>query len=339
MDPVRELQNQKIVFRLTALWALNESGLGGFMHAMNLPFTGLIVGSIAVALITFIVYFSEGDKSTLFNALVIVLLIKLLLSPHSSVTAYFAVSFQAICAFIFYRLLGLHLISIIMVCVVTFVESASQKLITLTIIGGMSFWNAIDVFIENIARQFFQYSLSNASLWLVGSYYAIYVGFALLSAFFIYSLLEEFRVLNFNDRPARPLPVKPLEPRGHEGKRKSPWIKYVMYLGIIAFVVATFLVFGNERYKDNFVVYYFLRTFAVVLFWYYILMPYAMVIVKKYLNKKLPAYQNEVDEILNILPELKQIIFHAWEESASRKGLRRLKHFFTLALIEILTYK
>ncbi|MGB3083465.1 MAG: hypothetical protein WBB21_02015, partial [Saprospiraceae bacterium] len=82
-------QNQTIIFRLTALWALNESGLGGFLHALNFPFSGLIIGSIAVALISFIIYFSGTDKKTLFNALIIVLIIKLLMSPHSSVTAYF----------------------------------------------------------------------------------------------------------------------------------------------------------------------------------------------------------------------------------------------------------
>ena len=35
--------------RLTALWALNECGLGGILHAVKSPFTGLVLGSIAMS--------------------------------------------------------------------------------------------------------------------------------------------------------------------------------------------------------------------------------------------------------------------------------------------------
>ncbi len=46
------------IHKLTALWALNESGLGGFLHVFNTPFTGLIVGGISILLISLIAYYA-----------------------------------------------------------------------------------------------------------------------------------------------------------------------------------------------------------------------------------------------------------------------------------------
>lgn len=339
MDQLSKSQNQTIIFRLTALWALNESGLGGFLHALNFPFTGVIVGGIAIALISFILYFSNVDKTILVNALIVVLIIKLLMSPHSSPTAYFAVSFQAICAYCIYRIMGIHLLSISLVCILSFMESAAQHLLTLTIIGGLTFWNAIDLFVENISKQLFQLEFDNAAAWLIGIYFSVYTFFAILSAFFIHSLLEQFKVLNFQSRINASL--KDYH-NVMELKAKTPkpqWMRILLYSSIVVFVVLTFIFFNKSEFKDNFLIYYFLRTISIVLFWYFIVMPYSMKLVKKYLNKKLPVFQNEVDEIIHLFPKLRLIIYYSWNESSAYNGLRRIKHFFTLALIEIITYK
>ncbi len=261
------------------------------------------------------------------------------MSPHSSVTAYFAVSFQAVCAYFIYRLMGVHLISILLVCILSFLESASQHLLTLTIIGGMTFWNAIDIFVENISKQLFKFEFNHAAAWLIGFYYSMYIFFSVLTAFFIHSLLEQFKVLNFQARINSSLKeyhnVMELEAK----KPRPRWFRFLLYVCIVLFVIFTFFIFNKSEFKDNFLIYYFLRTISVVLFWYYILMPYAMVLVKKYLNKKLPAFQNEVDEIIHLFPKLKVIIYYSWNESAAFRGFRRIKHFFTLTLIEIITYK
>jgi hypothetical protein len=50
--------NKSIIDKLTALWALNESGLGGFLHVFNSPFSGLIVGGVSILLISLIAYYA-----------------------------------------------------------------------------------------------------------------------------------------------------------------------------------------------------------------------------------------------------------------------------------------
>ena len=82
------LDRARAVERLTALWALNEAGLGGLIHAMRVPFTGIVVGSTAVVLIALIAFFAERKAQAILKATVIVLLIKAAASPHTPLPAY-----------------------------------------------------------------------------------------------------------------------------------------------------------------------------------------------------------------------------------------------------------
>ncbi|HEY7751043.1 MAG TPA: hypothetical protein VH917_02035, partial [Ignavibacteriaceae bacterium] len=53
-----KVESGPAVLRITALWALSESLLGGFLHATQVPFRGLIIASTAVLFISLIFYFS-----------------------------------------------------------------------------------------------------------------------------------------------------------------------------------------------------------------------------------------------------------------------------------------
>ena len=88
--------NHSAVNRLTALWALNESGLGGVLHAAKFPFTGIFVGGFAVILISLIARYSNYSFKAILKATAMVLMIKAAVSPHSPFPAYLAVSFQGL---------------------------------------------------------------------------------------------------------------------------------------------------------------------------------------------------------------------------------------------------
>src|SRR5258706_10118764 len=122
--------------RLTALWALNECGLGGFLHALESPFTGLFVGSLAMICIAFICSLADNKWQTMMTSLVIVLVIKALVSPHSPPSAYIAVVFQGVSGAIIYRYIpGLFFSSVFFVSM-GLIESAIQHILTLTILYG-----------------------------------------------------------------------------------------------------------------------------------------------------------------------------------------------------------
>ena len=88
-----EIDSKLAVERLTVLWALTESGLGGMMHAFRLPFTGLLVGGVAIILIIMLAHYSNNNVQQILKALIIVLIVKISVSPHSPLGAYLAVSF------------------------------------------------------------------------------------------------------------------------------------------------------------------------------------------------------------------------------------------------------
>ena len=175
------------LWRIMALWAFVESGLGGFLHAIRMPLTGFVVGGIAIILIRLIYHHSDHFRTDLFKILSFVLLIKFLVSPHSPPTAYLAVAFQAVSAWIFYSLFSSEKLAAGTHALIAMLETAMQKLITLTIIFGIGFWTALDEFGEFAGRQI-GLDFQNFGLGLLILYLGIYL-FAASIVLFIGQLL------------------------------------------------------------------------------------------------------------------------------------------------------
>jgi len=85
--------DQVAVWKLTALWAFSEAALGGILHAFKVPMRGIFIGGSAAILISLIAYFSDR-KGTVLKSTLLVILIKGIVSPHTPLTAYFAVFLQ-----------------------------------------------------------------------------------------------------------------------------------------------------------------------------------------------------------------------------------------------------
>ncbi|MCB0574936.1 MAG: hypothetical protein KDC61_10270, partial [Saprospiraceae bacterium] len=88
---MQEHNESDVILRLTALWAFSESALGGVMHALKIPFTGLLVGGFAVLSIGMIAHVSHRRAGAVLRATMLVVLVKAVVSPHSPPTAYLAV--------------------------------------------------------------------------------------------------------------------------------------------------------------------------------------------------------------------------------------------------------
>ena len=160
-------QRKNAIQRLTALWAFTESGLGGIMHALQIPFTGLLVGGMAVIMISIIAKIAEHNFKQLLKSAIIVLIIKAMISPHTPFTAYVAVSFQALLGFALFSLLSVNFISIFLLSTIAMLESAIQKILILTLFFGESLWKAMDGMIAWLSNQFGSI-VSNGSYWIIG---------------------------------------------------------------------------------------------------------------------------------------------------------------------------
>ena len=87
------MMNKQVYYRLIALWVLCEAFLGGIIHGLKIPVSGLVVGSGAIICICLIAFYVRV-KGAIIKATIIVAIFKMMLSPQSPPAAYFAVLFQ-----------------------------------------------------------------------------------------------------------------------------------------------------------------------------------------------------------------------------------------------------
>ncbi len=154
---------------LIVLWALAESGIGGLLHALHLPFTGIFVGGFALISISLIAWYNDDPKAIL-KALSIVLAVKLLASPHSPWQAYVAVAFQGFMGYLLYLQKSHFKAKTITFAIICLLESAFQKWMIAVLIFGTDFFIAIDKSAINVADSLgFQLSTSLV-LWVFVSY-------------------------------------------------------------------------------------------------------------------------------------------------------------------------
>ncbi len=126
------------------VWAFAESAIGGIMHALKIPFTGLIVGSVSVMCIAMIAHFYPDKPQKIIQALGVVLLIKLTLSPYSPWQAYVAVFFQGYLGYFLYRSHSHFQLKTLVFAMLSLIESALQKVILSILIFGNSLISAVD---------------------------------------------------------------------------------------------------------------------------------------------------------------------------------------------------
>ncbi|HMP31298.1 MAG TPA: hypothetical protein PKD85_16960, partial [Saprospiraceae bacterium] len=150
---MEEYDKSKNVKSLIALWAFSESGLGGLLHALKLPLTGITVGSIAVLCIALISWYSNFNKRTLLAALSVVLLVKVTVSPHSPWAAYVAVTFQGFMGILLLNYKESFKISVLIFAILCLFESAVQRILILFLVYGNQFILSVDQAATQLAKQ------------------------------------------------------------------------------------------------------------------------------------------------------------------------------------------
>ncbi len=319
-------RNSKIISRLTALWALSEAGLGGVLHALQSPFTGLFVGGFAIVLVSLIAYFAEDKRKTIFRSLLVVLIIKLAVSPHSPPTSYMAVSFQALMASLIYSKLSLGKWSAMLLGVITLIESAIQKLLVLTLIYGKSLWEAIDSFSDYVVEYMGFLGNIFSSTALISIYLWLYALLGIIVGYIIYDIVRYLEVNQGNVK----YQIQAIEFDNEVGvakKKRGRWRQWVIF-GIFFALIAAYYFFvkeGDAVWKNW--LYIFLRSTGILLLWYYVVGPLFKKYFAQFLEKKKHKVQDEVDETLTLLPYLRKVTKLAWKENKEERGLNKLRNF------------
>lgn len=334
---MKTFKDQKyIIERLTALWALNESGLGGFMHALNLSFTGILVGGISIISISLIAYFSTSIFKDVIKALTIVLLIKLAVSPHSPLTAYVAVMFQALSGIVLFSLFSFNKITYIVLGMITFIESATQKILVLTLIYGLSFWEAINIYGKWVTDALSFITHVTASKLVIGTFILVYASLGMLFGFFIHRIIGRINQIESIEK----YQLRVEKYQGTHSKKKSKQFRRLLFwLVTIALIIISFTQLQDDLFGWRKAFYIIIRSMTVLVIWIFIVSPLLMRLLKFILKKKKSSYQADVDSALALFPYLKTIVVFSWKASKNARGIGRIIEFLTNCLLYSMFFK
>lgn len=273
---------QSTWFQLTALWAFVEVTLGGLLHAIRLPLTGLIVGGSAVALLCVMALKSQNIWSDIIRATGVVLVVKAGASPHSPIPAYLAVSFQGFAAALVFSLVRNYKVASILFSIIAMMESSMQKLLTLLIMYGKSLKDALDIFIGTVAKELGVNSLSASSgfsgtAWLAIVYVSIYV---------IWGAILGWRMSGFPNRLNSLLEIiryKQKEYREPNSMYRSSLTsnKYTFWFVYLIGLVSMVLILGLVEDSKYNVTYVVIRSLSATLMLFLIINPLFNYFVKR----------------------------------------------------------
>ena len=328
--------NKSIIDKLTALWALNESGLGGFLHVFNSPFTGLIVGGLSILLISLIAFYAENKWQTLLKALVIVLIIKMAVSPYSPFGAYVAVSFQAVLGALLFSNFSWKGLTIMVLGMVTFLESALQKLLILTIVYGTNLWEAIDIYGGWVQKKLNFISETSTTSFIVATYLLVYGICGILAGMFIKNTIK---IISNKTKTDFYLNLEKSE-TDIKNKKVSFKTKIIwVWLITVAVIVLAFSIFGGPLFGWQKAIYIVLRSFLILMLWYLIIGPFLLKVIQKYLHKKESKYQEDITNAMDLFPYFRQIILFTWNETRPLKGYVRFQYFIANSISNCIHFK
>ena len=308
------------------------------MHALQIPFTGLLVGGMAVIMVCLIAEFSEHNYKVILKSLTIVLIVKAMAGPFTPVTAYIAVSFQALLGFALFSMLRVNFISIILLSTIAMLESALQKLLVLIIFFGESLWKAMDKMIAFASGQL-GYIVSNGSYWIVGIYLAIYLGGGFFIAWLAWRTIKTFDTTNpyFILKESSAVNAD-LITGNDQGKKNS--YKKIRVLLLVMIVLSVMLFFFATDKKQGWVevIKTITWTLSAMLLWFVLIGPLFTKGIQKILKKKEIRYSDEVSKTLSFLPVLNKLTNLAWQQSKLHRGFKRWHFFFNALIYAALTW-
>ena len=282
------------VLRITALWAFSESTFGGILHALKIPMRGIFLNAAAVLFISLIAYFSKNSKEILKSTL-IVILIKASVSPHSPLTAYFAVAVQGLVGYIVFISKNYFRISALLLGVITLSFSGIQKIIVLTLLFGNTLWKSINMFIKQISKEIFGIEINSDlhfGFLLIGLYIIIHVTAGIFIGFYAGTLpkkINSYKIQipeNLLSEITNEIPQK--------DRKKKNWLLRPTGI-IIIFISLTVLIFSyispstsEVSYSD--IIIMLIRSITIMIIWFTLIGPLIRKLLQKYLSRKKSFY-------------------------------------------------
>ncbi len=306
-----------VFYRITALWVISETFLGGFLHALRIPMTGLLLAGMSVLCMTMLFHHLQQARLIL-KALVLVLIFKMLLSPHAPLGAFFSVGLQGVLGFLLFSLFKNNPIAAFTLGLLAYWQSAFQKLISLSLLFGMEFWQALDDFLSYVSQQFG---------WAITSQIAIitYLGIYTVGGIVVGILAIRLPQLIKDQKTPKHKFFE--EELAREKKDKQKPLRIGMIIGLLIITGLLYI----QGY-DSMV----LRALTILLVWFGLIVPLLKKKLFHYLSKQQSQLAREIAQVMDLLPEFRAIIKHAWKLSLDKPVLLRIIYFIKFTFIYVI---
>jgi hypothetical protein len=337
---IKQVNSELIIKRLTGLWAFSEAAIGGILHAFRFPFKGIFIAGAAVIFISLIGYYSK-NRGTILKSTFIVLVVKIIVSPHASVTAFGAVLFQGLLGELIFTPNKFKRYLPIIFGMLVLTISAIQKFIILTLIFGNRFWTSIDELAKSIYLKFLS-STAEAdvpSMSLIITYTFIHLVAGFFAGWYALKIPVSINENIMNDEKYLPLAEDPY--KFMMSKKKKLWWKkpkkIILLIFISGLLVSTYYFSETTNILYSDILFIVVRAIIFLLIWFFFLSPLIRKGLQLLIKKKQSEYLEEVEEVLNIFPALKIIFTSSYNEAKSYRGLRKIKFIIKRTFLLALT--
>ncbi|MBL0337200.1 MAG: hypothetical protein IPP73_18265 [Chitinophagaceae bacterium] len=319
-----------LYYRLIALWVLNEAMIGGIIHGLHLPVSGLLVGSGAVVCISLIAWYVP-QKGAILKATIIVAIFKMMLSPHAPLPAYFAVFFQGALGELLFHRRRFFRVACIALGMLALLESGVQRILVLTIIYGNGFWQVVNDFFNRLTGQ---HELTDYSFFIIACYVMFHAFAGCLVGIWVGAIPMRIKLMH----PLREEYVVKLS--GEDGlvlgrrkrKKTGKKILLVCWILLLALWAQSEFHWGDPWLPASLALHILIRSFIIVLAWIFVIGPILTSLLNKWLQKKQSAAATDVKAVLDILPQTQNLITSAWKLSEVKKGFARIKLWVRIVL-------
>jgi nucleoside-triphosphatase THEP1/ABC-type thiamin/hydroxymethylpyrimidine transport system permease subunit len=326
--------NSLTYYRLIALWVLCEAMLGGIIHGLKLPVSGLLVGSCAVICICLLAWYVP-KKGAILKATIIVAIFKMMLSPQAPPPAYIAVFFQGLLGELLFWKKRFYTLCCILLAVLSLLESGLQRILVLTIVYGNDIWKVINNFINGLTKQ---KETTNYSLWIGAGYVGLHFITGILVGWWAALLphkVEKWKmtaeiIITGNNTA---ITIRPPSKK----KRKFRKGIFIIWILLVALYVQSYFKIGTPLLPSHISLKILLRSLIIVLAWVFIIGPVLKQLLHTWLQKKKTASQPDIQKVLELLPATQNLVAESWKRSSVYKGWKRISSFSKTVVVNSLT--
>ena len=312
---------------LTSLWAFVESGLGGIMHALHLPFTGIILGGFSILIISLLARYNKPIASQIFKATLIVIAVKATVNPMTPPTAYIAVAFQGLSGALFFSISQKNMLISIAFATIAMLESGIQKLLVLTLLFGKSWINALNSFTESVLQLLGFETNIKGGFYIVAAYLSLFVIWGIVLGVWIHFLPAQIQARKDNYTHIQPEILE--ENTAQKTKKKK---HFGLILGFILLFLISYFFFKTQNGLSN-ALHLLIRTICVLGVWIYLVLPLWAKIMQNWLQKRQNKHA-EMEAISTFMPKIAQYIKPLYRHAnVHYKGIYKWKEFILSLII------